>query len=274
MKRAPKDAKAALVQDENIASLGMLAAGLAHEINTPVGAIHSNNDILRRAISKLTTLLEGFSPRNARQSLELEAILSVLQQTCQVNETATERIMHVVRNLKDFARLDEAERKKFNIHEGLESTLGIMQHQFKNRIQLVKKYGDVPEIECSPNALNQVFMNILVNAAQAIPERGTITVRTSATETGVEIAISDTGEGIAPENMSRIFDPGFTTKGVGVGTGLGLSICYKIVAAHRGSIDVSSSLGKGSTFTVTIPSNIEKDSNHDRACSSDYSSGG
>jgi len=196
MKRAPKDAKAALVQDENIASLGMLAAGLAHEINTPVGAIHSNNDILRRAISKLTTLLEGFSPRNARQSLELEAILSVLQQTCQVNETATERIMHVVRNLKDFARLDEAERKKFNIHEGLESTLGIMQHQFKNRIQLVKKYGDVPEIECSPNALNQVFMNILVNAAQAIPERGTITVRTSATETGVEIAISDTGEGI------------------------------------------------------------------------------
>ena len=274
MKRAPKDAKAALVQDENIASLGMLAAGLAHEINTPVGAIHSNNDILLRAINKLKTLLEGFSPRDARQSRELDAILGVLQQTCQVNETATERIMHVVRNLKDFARLDEAERKKFNIHEGLESTLWLMQHQFKNRIRLVKEYGDVPEIECSPNALNQVFMNLLVNAAQAIPERGTITVRTRATETGVEIAISDTGEGIDPKNMSRIFDPGFTTKGVGVGTGLGLSICYKIVTAHRGSIDVASTLGKGSTFTVTIPSNIEKDSNHDRACSSDYSSGG
>lgn len=274
MKRAAKNTKVSLVQDENIASLGMLAAGLAHEINTPVGAIHSNNDILLRAINKLRTLLEGFSPRSARQSLELEAILSVLQQTCQVNETATERIMHVVRNLKDFARLDEAERKKFNVHEGLESTLWLMQHQFKNRIRLVKEYGDVPEIECSPNALNQVFMNLLVNAAQAIPERGTITVRTRATETGVEIAISDTGEGIAPKNMSRIFDPGFTTKGVGVGTGLGLSICYKIVTAHRGSIDVSSTLGKGSTFTVTIPSNIEKDSNHDRACSSDYSSGG
>jgi signal transduction histidine kinase len=130
----------------------------------------------------------------------------------------------------------------------------------------------VPEIECVPNALNQVFMNLLVNAAQAIPESGTITVRTGETKAGAHVAISDTGEGIAPENMSRIFDPGFTTKGVGVGTGLGLSICYKIVTAHRGSIDVESTLGKGSTFTVTIPSNTDKDSNnHDRACSSDDS---
>jgi signal transduction histidine kinase len=121
-------------------------------------------------------------------------------------------------------------------------------------------------------------MNLLVNAAQSIPKSGTITVRTGATKAGVQVAINDTGEGIAPENMSRIFDPGFTTKGVGVGTGLGLSICYKIVTAHRGRIEVESSLGKGSTFIVTIPSNTVKDvkenSNHDRAFSSDNSFGG
>src|SRR6185369_6398128 len=181
-------------------------------------------------------LLDGFPPPNAQQNRDLDAILNVLRETCEVNECAVERIMHVVRNLKDFARLDESERKKFNVQEGLESTLGLLQHQFKNRIQLIREYGEVPEIECSPNALNQVFMNILVNAAQAIPDRGTITVRTRGTENGVEAAICDTGSGIAPENMSRIFDPGFTTKGVGVGTGLGLSICYKIVKAHRGSI--------------------------------------
>jgi signal transduction histidine kinase len=160
--------------------------------------------------------------------------------------------MKIVRSLKNFARLDEAERKKVDIHEGIESTLTLLQHQLKSRITIVKRFGDLPEIECFPNQLNQVFMNILVNAAQAITNRGTITVTTSKQEGAVKISISDTGVGIPPEHLSRIFDPGFTTKGVGVGTGLGLSICYKIVQDHHGTIEAESS-NTGTTFTITLP---------------------
>src|SRR5262249_50700113 len=153
---------------------------------------------------------------------------------------------------------DESDRKQFSLHEGLESTLTLVQHQFKNRVRVIKQYGDIPEIECCPNALNQVFMNILVNAAQAIPDRGTIIIRTSAQDAWVTVAISDTGCGIARENLTRVFEPGFTTKGVGVGTGLGLSICYQIIQAHKGRIEVESLLGKGSTFTIVIPSKTSK----------------
>jgi two-component system NtrC family sensor kinase len=122
----------------------------------------------------------------------------------------------------------------------------------KNRIQIVKQYGNIPRVECHPNALNQVFVNLLVNAAQAIPERGTITIKTSKKADSVRIAISDTGVGIPAENLSKVFDPGFTTKGVGVGTGLGLSICYKIIQEHQGKIEVESS-DRGTTFTIVLP---------------------
>jgi signal transduction histidine kinase len=162
--------------------------------------------------------------------------------------------MNIVRSLKNFARLDEAERKKVNIHEGIESTLSLLRHQLKNRIRIVKCFGDIPEIECYPNELNQVFMNILVNAAQAIKHRGEITVKTWREGDRVKITISDTGVGIPPENLSKVFDPGFTTKGVGLGTGLGLSICYKIIQDHRGTIEGESSK-QGTTFTICIPLN-------------------
>jgi two-component system NtrC family sensor kinase len=146
-----------------------------------------------------------------------------------------------VRSLKNFARLDEAERKTVNIHDGIESTLTLLQHQLKNRISIVKEFSPVPDIECFPNQLNQVFMNILVNAAQAIEDRGTIVVKTSNTGDKIKVSISDSGKGIPPENLSKIFDPGFTTKGEGVGTGLGLSICHRIVQDHHGTIGVESS---------------------------------
>jgi len=148
--------------------------------------------------------------------------------------------------------LDEAERKPVNIHDGIESTLILFQHQLRNRISIVKEFADLPDIECLPNQLNQVFMNILVNAAQAIEGRGTITVRTFMENDSVKISISDSGRGIPPEYLSKVFDPGFTTKGVGVGTGLGLSICYKIIEDHHGTIEVESS-GSGTTFTITFP---------------------
>jgi signal transduction histidine kinase len=165
--------------------------------------------------------------------------------------------MNIVRSLKNFARLDEAERKKVNVHEGIESTLTLLQHQLKTRIRIVKQFGDIPEVECFPNRLNQVFMNILVNAAQAIEGRGVITVKTWKQDDTLRLSINDTGVGIPPEHLSRIFDPGFTTKGVGVGTGLGLSICYKIVKDHGGTIEAESST-QGTTFTIILPLQIQK----------------
>jgi len=243
-----KELMSQLIQSEKMAALGLLVAGVAHEINTPMGAIHSNNDIMTRAVGKVRKLLEP-APDN-----EVRRLLDILGEVCRNNEIATERIMNIVRNLKNFARLDEAERKKVNIHEGIESTLSLLRHQLKNRIRIVKCFGDIPEIECYPNELNQVFMNILVNAAQAIKHRGEITVKTWREGDRVKIAISDTGVGIPPENLSKVFDPGFTTKGVGLGTGLGLSICYKIVQEHRGTIEAESSK-QGTTFTISIPLN-------------------
>jgi two-component system, NtrC family, sensor kinase len=237
-----------LIQSEKMAALGLLVAGVAHEINTPMGAIHSNNDVMTRAVGKVRKLLEPAPDKEVRR------LLDILGEICRNNEVATERIMNIVRSLKNFARLDEAERKKVNIHEGIESTLSLLRHQLKNRIRIVKCFGDIPEIECYPNELNQVFMNILVNAAQAIKHRGEITVKTWREGDRVKIAISDTGVGIPPENLSKVFDPGFTTKGVGLGTGLGLSLCYKIVQDHRGTIEAESSK-QGTTFTISIPLN-------------------
>jgi len=237
-----------LIQSEKMAALGLLVAGVAHEINTPMGAIHSNNDIMTRAVGKVRKLLEPAPDKEVRR------LLDILGEVCRNNEIATERIMKIVGSLKNFARLDEAERKKVNIHEGIESTLSLLRHQLKNRIRIVKCFGDIPEIECYPNELNQVFMNILVNAAQAIKHRGEITVKTWREGDRVKITISDTGVGIPPENLSKVFDPGFTTKGVGLGTGLGLSICYKIIQDHRGTIEGESSK-QGTTFTICIPLN-------------------
>jgi signal transduction histidine kinase len=237
-----------LIQSEKMAALGLLVAGVAHEINTPMGAIHSNNDVMTRAVGKVRKLLEPAPDKEVRR------LLDILGEICRNNEIATERIMNIVRSLKNFARLDEAELKKVNIHEGIESTLSLLRHQLKNRIRIVKCFGDIPEIECFPNELNQVFMNILVNAAQAIKHRGEITVKTWREGDRVKIAISDTGVGIPPENLSKVFDPGFTTKGVGLGTGLGLSLCYKIVQDHRGTIEAESSK-QGTTFTISIPLN-------------------
>ncbi len=175
-----------------------------------------------------------------------------MQELCQNNALATDRLIAVVGSLKNFARMDESDLKIADIHEGIEGTLTILQHQLKNRIEVEKHYGDVPRIECYPNRLNQVFMNLLVNASQAIAGRGTITIKTSRSGDFVKIAISDTGVGIPAENLSRVFDPGFTTKGVGVGTGLGLSICYKIIQEHQGTIHVESS-ERVTTFMITLP---------------------
>jgi two-component system NtrC family sensor kinase len=238
--------QAQLAQSEKMAALGLLVAGVAHEINTPIGAIHSNNDIMSRALSKIRKMV------GPARDTEVARLLDIMAEVCGNNEVAADRIMNIVRSLKNFARLDEAERKRVHIHEGIESTLTLIQHQLKKRIRVIKQFGDIPEIECHPNQLNQVFMNILVNAAQSIKERGEITVKTWREGENINISIADNGVGIPAENLSKIFDPGFTTKGVGVGTGLGLSICYKIIHDHRGTIEAESS-PQGTTFTISLP---------------------
>lgn len=252
--RQMKEAQAHLVQSEKMASLGQLVAGIAHEINTPIGSINSNNDILIRSVGKMREFLNcAQCPAPVRENPDVVKIMRVLEEINQNNRIACDRIIDIIGSLRNFARLDESERKRVNIHEGLDSSLVLVHHQLKNRIEIVKDYGALPEIECFPNQLNQVFMNMLVNASQAMPGQGTLTIKTLQAGNEIQVKISDTGVGIPRENMRKIFDPGFTTKGVGVGTGLGLSICYKIIQDHRGRIAVESEVGKGTTFTITLP---------------------
>ncbi|MBP1625263.1 MAG: hypothetical protein H6Q07_3285, partial [Acidobacteria bacterium] len=191
-------------------------------------------------------------PRKA----QVEAIMRVIEDGNQVIASGTTRVIDIVRRLRSFARLDEAELKRADIHEGLEDTLVILNHELKHTITVRKHYGDVPPFACFPGRLNQVFLNILINARQAIKGPGEISITTYREGNRAFIEIADNGAGIAPDHLSRIFDPGFTTKGVGVGTGLGLSICYQIVRDHDGEIKVSSEIGKGTRFTIILPMNL------------------
>jgi signal transduction histidine kinase len=242
-----KDTQLHLVRSEKMASLGMLVAGVAHEINTPMGAINSNTDMFIRSFEKMKPAI------NNNIDEEVKKTFDVLESLSQVNKTACERITSIVKSLKNFARLDEEKIKQVDLHEGIDSTLSLIGHLSRDRIEFVKEYGKIPRLRCHANQLNQVFMNILVNACQAIPDKGQITIRTFLKDKDIIIQFTDTGVGISSENLSKIFDPGFTTKGVGVGTGLGLSISFRIVEDHGGKIDVASGVGKGSTFTVRLP---------------------
>lgn len=244
--RALGEAQTQLVQAEKMAALGALVAGVAHEINTPVGAIAANADLARRSIEIVKA--EAVCAAGDR----LGRAISVLDESVTINETAIRRIVGIVRTLRTFARLDDAEVKSVDLHDGIESTLSLLQHELKG-IEIARVYGTLPKVTCHPGQLNQVFMNLLDNAAQATPEGGTITIRTRQESGQVVVGIEDTGGGIAPETLGRIFDPGFTTKGVGVGTGLGLAISYRIVDDHGGSIDVQSEPGQGTRFTVQLP---------------------
>lgn len=231
-----KDTQLQLINSEKMASLGQLIAGVAHEINTPVAAIKSNNEIFSRLIEKIDNdnLLELFKNIN---STDKEAI---------------QRINQIVISLKKFVRLDEAELQLADINKELDLTLDLIRHETKYRITVNREYGEIPQIKCYPNMLNQVFMNILVNACQAIEGDGTITIKTEYKDDKLVISITDTGVGI--EDTDKIFLAGYTTKGVGVGTGLGLAISSKIIDKHKGKIEVKSKKNEGSTFIITIPS--------------------
>jgi signal transduction histidine kinase len=215
-----------------------------------MGAIKSNAEITAAAVAKCHSLLSDLGNGGRNEIAELVGQLETLNQ---VNRGAAERVIKIIDSLRSFARLDEAEWKVVDLHQGLDDTLALIQPRFGDRIRIRKSYGSVPEVSCYPKKMNQVFMTLLVNAEQAIKDDGDIAIETAAEGEWALIRISDTGVGIPPEHIQRIFDPGFTTKGVGVGTGLGLPICYQIIEEHQGSIEVVSQLGKGSTFTIKIP---------------------
>lgn len=234
-----------LIQSEKMASLGQLVAGVAHEVNTPLGALNSNNELLINCLKKLSGGKE-----NQTQS---DKIFKTINEIITVDNEAIRRINNIVKSLKNFARLDEAEQKEIDIHEGIKNSLMLINHEIKNRITIIQDFAEIPPVKCYPNALNQVFMNILVNAYQSIQEKGTITIKTAKSVNSVSITFIDTGKGISKDHINKIFDPGFTTKGVGVGTGLGLSICYNIIEKHKGSIKVDSKAGIGTIFIIEIP---------------------
>ncbi|MFH1570522.1 MAG: two-component regulator propeller domain-containing protein, partial [Gemmatimonadota bacterium] len=249
-----------LVMQEKMASLGSLVAGVAHEINNPVGAVNSAADVSTRCLAMLLEALDqAGSLEELRASSRFARALELLEQNNRITLTGTERIRQIVGTLRSFARLDQAELQRADLHEGLDSTLALLHYQLKGRIRVVKEYGDLPRIYCYPQELNQVFMNLLSNAIHAIGEsEGEIRIATRADGDRVLVTIADTGGGIAPEIRRRIFDPGFTTKTQGVGTGLGLAISYRIVARHHGEIRLDSEVGRGSTFTVVLPRHLHQ----------------
>jgi PAS domain S-box-containing protein len=243
-----------LVQSEKMAALGHLVAGVAHEVNTPLAALKSNNDLVVRSLARLRSHLESdLVPESVRKDGELRRLLDGVEGLSSVNTTAMDRIVTLVRSLRKFARLDEAEQDKVDIHEGLESTLTLVHHELKNRITVHKDYGKLPVVNIFPNRVNQVFMNVLVNASQAIEGKGDIHIKTYRRDDNLVVEFRDTGKGISQEDLGRIFDPGFTTKGVGIGTGLGLSIVYQIIQDHDGDIEVESEVGKGTTVRIVLP---------------------
>jgi len=233
-----KDTQVQLINSEKMASLGQLIAGVAHEINTPLASISSNNAIISKLIKKLDN----------------EEMIQVLNEMNALDHEAVTRISNMVKSLKKFVRLDEADLQDADINKELDLTLDLIRHETKNRIEIIRNYGELPLIKCYPNMLNQVFMNILINACQSIDKSGQITITTEFKENNLTVKIKDNGKGISADKIDKIFTAGYTTKGVGVGTGLGLAISDKIIRKHKGEITVSSTIGLGSEFTITIPS--------------------
>jgi len=231
-----KETQLQLINSEKMASLGQLVAGVAHEINTPVASIKSNNEITKKLIKQISD----------------KDLAELLSETNEIDSEAIDRINRLVVSLRKFVRLDEAELQEADINKEIDLTLDLIRHETKNRIEIVKNYGKIPPIKCYPNMLNQVFMNILVNATHAIKGQGTIAIDTNYDNKNLIVKIKDNGCGIKEPN--KIFDAGYTTKGVGVGTGLGLAISQKIIQKHKGKIEVKTKINKGSEFSITIPS--------------------
>ncbi len=264
-----EDAHLQLLQSEKMASIGQLAAGVAHEINNPVGFVFSNLGSLEKYLVDIFSMLDAYQVAEValdattrdkmhglRQVLDIDFLRQDIVSLLAETREGVNRVRKIVQDLKDFSRVgSEDEWQWLDVNAGLESTLGIVWNELKYKTTVEKQYGSLPQIYGLPSQLNQVFMNLLVNAAHAIDTKGIVTIRTGQQGEEVWIEVEDTGCGIPPENQKRIFDPFFTTKPVGKGTGLGLSVSYTIVQKHRGRIEIRSEVGKGSVFRVCLPIN-------------------
>jgi len=261
-----KTTQSQLIQSEKMASLGQLVAGIAHEINNPVTFISAGVDSLNTNLEEVRQVLDIYhkiTPDNAEEKLkEIEKLKEKIEYKETIREinklidsvkTGTARTTEIVKGLRTFSRLDVDVLKVADIHEGLDSTLILLTNKYKDRIEIKKRYGDVPEIECYPGQLNQGFMNILSNAIDAIDDKGTITIVTSKLNGSIRIGIKDSGRGIPEDIQSRIFEPFFTTKDIGKGTGLGLSITHSIIEKHNGNIEVKSKARHGTEFVIVLP---------------------
>jgi two-component system NtrC family sensor kinase len=250
-----------------MASIGQLAAGVAHEINNPIGYVSSNLNTLSKYLERLTGFFTSQTEIVERATgPEVQKELADLRQSLRIDHTikdigpliietldGTSRVGKIVQDLNTFSRVDTGESCMADVSECLESAINIVWNELKYKVTMHRDYESIPPIKCYPQQLNQVFINLLINAGHAIEGKGHLTVTTRAHESSVYISIADTGSGIAPEHLSRIFEPFFTTKEVGKGTGLGLSITYDIIKKHQGDIAVDSKVGKGTTFTVRLP---------------------
>lgn len=256
-----------LLQSEKMASIGQLAAGVAHEINNPIGYVSSNLQSLGAYVADLFLVIDAAAAQEMApagreaftavcQKVDLDYLREDLTAMLAESREGIDRVRHIVQDLKDFSHTDETSFAWADLHRGIDSTLNIVGNELKYRAEVIRDYGDIPQVECVVSQLNQVFMNLLVNAAQAMPgdKRGQIKIQTRRDgDAHVLIEISDDGSGIPTENLKRIFDPFFTTKPVGKGTGLGLSLSYGIIEKHHGNISLTSTLGVGTCFRIKLP---------------------
>ncbi|MBN2805534.1 MAG: DUF4154 domain-containing protein [Prolixibacteraceae bacterium] len=262
-----KETQSQLVSSEKMASLGVLTAGIAHEINNPVNFIYTGINSLKNDYNDLVPLLKTIDEADhetdahvfrdevlqKRDQIDFSEILEIIPQTIDDIRVGAERSADIIRGLRNFSRIDADTWQQSNLHEGIDSALLLLRNKFKNHIRVEKHYAQLPKVECYPGKLNQAFLNILSNAIDAIGDEGTITITTRPKGDQVLIEIADTGKGISKEHLDKIFDPFFTTKSVGSGVGLGLSITFGIIRDHHGSIDVKSEENVGTVFTISLP---------------------
>ncbi len=238
-----------LVQNEKMASIGQLSAAIVHEINTPVGAIKSNAQMIQMLSEQLAK--QEFTEAQLKPLEKIKTLNDIILQ-------ASDRVVAIIKSLKSYSRLDQSDFKASNINEDLQNVLLLTSNLWKNRIQIVEQFGDIPLIKCYSGLLNQVFMNLVVNAIDAMEDGGTLTLNTTVRGECVVVEIQDTGTGVDPEYLSRIFEEGFTTKSKNKGSGLGLALSKDVVEKHKGRIEVVTELGQGSTFSVFLPLNSDQ----------------